>query len=375
MKPNEKMMMFEQLNHDYVLSTDLFYDVLEQCDALKSDYHKYMTTQPVDCDKELLRLPDADYDLCCALLTMLLREDHFSNGSFVIRQRRKQVKPIIERIICLLSVNGVTHINSFSEKALKALNGYYVYALADPRDNKIFYVGKGTDNRVFSHEIESQKSQRSEKNKLKKIREIEYSGFYVKRLIVNYGLTEREAYIAEATLINILNFMPEINLTNEASGHHVHECLTAEEFELLHGAVHLKIEDIKHSILIIKINKLYRRGMSSDELYDTVRGFWAASLNSIKKRKVEYVFGVYNGLIVAVYKPDEWHYGYENIDIPQKSILKEEDYEKIKNRIYFICKNHQNLDKEGLFYLDKSITNLEVNQSSQNPIGYLSPIK
>jgi len=279
MKPNEKMMMFEQLNHDYVLGTDLFYDVLEQCDALKSDYHKYMTTQPVDCDKELLRLPDADYDLCCALLTMLLREDHFSNGSFVIRQRRKQVKPIIERIICLLSVNGVTHINSFSEKALKALNGYYVYALADPRDNKIFYVGKGTDNRVFSHEIESQKSQRSEKNKLKKIREIEYSGFYVKRLIVNYGLTEREAYIAEATLINILNFMPEINLTNEASGHHVHECLTAEEFELLHGAVHLKIEDIKHSILIIKINKLYRRGMSSDELYDTVRGFWAASLN------------------------------------------------------------------------------------------------
>ena len=113
--------------------------------------------------------------------------------------------------------------------------------------------------------------------------------------------------------------------------------------------------------------------MSAEELYDTVRGFWCASLKSIEQRNVKYVFGVYNSLIVAVYKPDEWHYGYEMVDIPQKDILKPQDYEKIKKRIYFICKNYDDLDEQGQFYLHKSIAGLKVNQGAQNPITYLLP--
>lgn len=373
MKLSDKILLFEKLNCQEVLSVDCFYDVLDKCNTLKTNYHEYMTTAPINCDKELLRLPVADYDLCCALLTMLLREDHFSNGSFERRQRCGQVKLIIERIISLLVLTDSPHINGFSEKARDALNGFYVYALIDPRDDKVFYIGKGIGSRVFSHEVESEKSKKSEKKKLQKIREIERDGFFVKRLIVNWGLSESEAFAAEATLINLLKYMPDIQLSNEVAGHHVHESLTVEEFEAMYGAVPLKIEDVKHSILVIKINKLYRRGMSEAELYDAVRGFWAASLKSIEKRKVKYVFGVYNGLIVAVYKPDEWHYGYEMIDIPQKNILKSEDYERLKNRVYFICKNYSVLDEEGQFYLNKSIVNLKVNQSAQNPITYLSP--
>ena len=238
-----------------------FYDVLEKCESLKTNYHNYITTAPIDCEKELLRLPEANYDLCCALLTMLLREDHFSNGSFDRRQRKGQVKPIIERIISLLEAKNSPNIKFFSKKAIESLNGFYVYALVDPRNDKVFYIGKGTGNRVFSHEIESGKSRESEKKKLQKIREIEECGLSVKRLIVNWGLTETEAFIAEATLINLLNRIPDIQLTNEVSGHHVHESLTTEEFELQYGAVPLEKEDIKHSILVIKINKLYHRGI------------------------------------------------------------------------------------------------------------------
>lgn len=270
-------------------------------------------------------------------------------------------------------LNRSKHINSFSEKALDSLNGFYVYALIDPRNDKVFYIGKGTGNRVFSHEIESGKAYKSEKKKLIKIQEIEEAGLEVKRLIVNWGLSEEEAFIAEATLINLLNYMPDIQLTNEVAGHHVHESLLVEEFELQYGAVPLEVEDIKHSILVIKINKLYRRGMSDDELYDIVRGCWAASINSIHSRNVKYIFGVYNGLIVAVYKPDEWHYVHEMIDIPRKDIMTPELHERLKNRVYFICKDYNNLDEEGQFYLHKSIVNLKVNQSAQNPITYLSP--
>ncbi len=38
----------------------------------------------------------------------------------------------------------------FSQKTQEELK-YYVYTLIDPRDNKIFYVGKGKGNRVFYH--------------------------------------------------------------------------------------------------------------------------------------------------------------------------------------------------------------------------------
>lgn len=375
MKPNEKMALFQKLNTENVTDAETFYETLEKCGSLKTNYHDYMTTSPIDCDEELLRLPRADYDLSCALLTMLLREDHFSNGSFVRRQRMGQVKLIVEQIIHLLESQNTPTIASFSEKALDSLNGFYVYALIDPRNEKVFYIGKGTGNRVFSHELESGKSRESEKKKIQLIREIENSGHSVKKLIVNWGLSENEAFVAEATLINLLNRMPDIRLTNEVSGHHVHESLTTEEFELQYGAVPLEKEDIKHSILVIKINKLYRRGMSEEELYDAVRGFWAASLKSIEARKVKYVFGVYNGLIVGVYKPDVWHYGYEMIDIPQRGILTPEDYERLKNRVYFVCNDYRSLDDEGQFYLHKSIAKLKVNQSAQNPITYLMPEK
>ena len=371
MKLEEKIECFQKLNSCDSLHVDICYDVLEKCGALITNYHNYMKTAPINCDEELMRLPSADYDLCCALLTMLLREDHFSNGSFCERQRKGQVKPIVDRVIKLLQEEKTPF--RFSEKALKALNGYYVYALADPRNDNIFYIGKGTGNRVFSHEIESGKSPSSERKKLHKIRDIEENGYSVKRLIVNWGLSEDEAFIAEATLINLLNRMPEIQLTNEVSGHHVHESLTTEEFELMYGAVPLEKEDIKHSILVIKINKLYRRGMSEDELYDAVRGYWVASLKSIETRKVKYVFGVYNGLIVAVYKPDAWYYGSDLAKAPQRGILKPEDYERLKSRVYFTCNDYNALDEEGKFYLNKSIINLKVNQSAQNPITYLSP--
>ena len=36
--------------------------------------------------------------------------------------------------------------------------GYYIYGLQDPRDRKIFYLRKGTGNRVFQHVEDSHES-------------------------------------------------------------------------------------------------------------------------------------------------------------------------------------------------------------------------
>ena len=263
-------------------------------------------------------------------------------------------------------------IKNFSEKASQALNGYYVYALIDPRTDKVFYIGKGIGDRVFNHEIESNKSPDSEKIKLQTISSIEKAGLNVKRVIVNWGLTESEAFAAEASLINLLNFTSEIKLSNIVAGHHVHESLTVEDFELRYGAEHLKEEDIKHNILVIKINRLFHWNMTPKELYDATRGNWIVSI-SRARREIDYVFAVYNQLIVAVYKPDEWHYVREMIDAPRPHEFKNGLDENIARRAYFISKNYETLDDNQQFYLHKSIAELTVNQSAQNPITYLIP--
>ena len=40
-------------------------------------------------------------------------------------------------------------MDRFSEKSLLSLGDYYVYGLIDPLSKQIFYIGKGTKNRVF----------------------------------------------------------------------------------------------------------------------------------------------------------------------------------------------------------------------------------
>ena len=84
-------------------TAEKYYELLEKTGDLKTNYHIYATTEPIDCDKELERVPNADYELCTALLTMILREDHFSNGSFERRQRMGQVNAILKRMLETLS--------------------------------------------------------------------------------------------------------------------------------------------------------------------------------------------------------------------------------------------------------------------------------
>lgn len=256
-------------------------------------------------------------------------------------------------------------MENFSEKSLLELGDCYVYGLIDPRTKQIFYIGKGTGNRVFEHEQESLKNPDSEKLKLKTIAEIKAAGLAVEKIIINWNMTESEAFAAEAALINVLNYIGTIKLTNIAAGHHSPEALPVEEFEKLYGAEELQKSDIKHKIMIIKVNKLYRRGMSADELYDVVRGCWKVNINRAKS--IDYVFAFYHSLIVAVYKPTAWYICKDASDkIPKKDISVKSEIQKRK---FFIDEGYEHnapLDEAQKFYLYKSIAN-----PSQNPISYI----
>ena len=103
MTNTEKQKVLQDLKNTDTCSVSSYYETMENIGDMKYNYGDYMITEPIDCHEELKRLTEADYDLCCALLTMLLREDHFCNGSFYRRHRAGDVQPILDRMIALLA--------------------------------------------------------------------------------------------------------------------------------------------------------------------------------------------------------------------------------------------------------------------------------
>ena len=131
--------------------------------------------------------------------------------------------------------------------------------------------------------------------------------------------------------------------------------------------------DIKHRIIVIKINQRYESGMNPDDLYNSVRGIWKASKDRAKK--ADYAFGVYQSQIVAVYKPTEWYVCKEAQDrLPRNDIVLSSQNE---NRIFFVDESFEQglpFDENQKFYIGKSIVNFTKIKNSQNPITYLEPV-
>ena len=112
-------------------------------------------------------------------------------------------------------------ISAFSQRTIEAL-AYYVYALVDPRDNRICYIGKVSGNRVFQHAKDSL-NENDQSLKLDIIRDILHEGKQVSLYILRHNLTEETAYVVESVLIDLLTYS-KFNTTNLLSnvvaGHH-----------------------------------------------------------------------------------------------------------------------------------------------------------
>ena len=60
---------------------------------------------------------------------------------------------------------------------------------------------------------------------------------------------------------------------------------------------------IKEPVLLIIVNRLYRRNMTDKQLYKVTRGNWILGR---RREKAEYGFSVYHGIIRAVYRILSW---------------------------------------------------------------------
>ena len=204
-------------------------------------------------------------------------------------------------------------MDSFSKATQEAL-GFYVYCLVDPRDNRIFYIGKGKGNRVFHHLSEALVSTK-ENLKLNIIRDIRKAGLCTKHYVIRHNLTEDEAYLLESTLIDLLSFgdfNTEHVLANIAAGHHQWDegIKTAEELEILYNCAPITLS-AKNRILLVSLNKSFNQAKASGvyrrmDLYDVTRRYWRISPS--KAPLVKYVLGVYRGIVRSVVEVESFQW-------------------------------------------------------------------
>ena len=233
----------------------------------------------------------------------------------------------------------------FKTSLIEALQ-YYVYCLVDPRTNRIFYIGKGSGNRIFNHANDALNDNLSSL-KLNIIREIRSSGQKVSYYIIRHGLNKDEALLVESVLIDMLTyekFNTESILANIQSGHHQWDkgIKTVDEINIIYDCAEIKPSP-NDRFVGININKTYNNG-ERDNIYEATRKYW--KMNGERAKSATYVLSLYRGIVRAVFKPTRWY--------------KSQEYE---GRWEF-----DGIEVNDSPYLHKSVKNIM--NYGQNPITY-----
>ncbi len=204
----------------------------------------------------------------------------------------------------------------FSQKTIESI-GHYVYALVDPRNGQIFYVGEGYENRVFDHEMDARDPQKKSA-KLDTIRAIKMAGQNIEYYILRHGLQKAEmkdgedvALTVESAFINFLSCSKLnkgiANLTNIQSGHHQFEegIMTVDEIETFYNCPECTADIVKengHKLICININKTYPE---KHDVYEAVRKRWY--LSKAIADSCDFVVAEYRGIVRGVFKVrGEW---------------------------------------------------------------------
>lgn len=228
-------------------------------------------------------------------------------------------------------------------------DGYYVYMLCSKKDKTPFYIGKGTNDRVWSHENDTKAFEKAIKDELKaeiiansdKLSKEEINALIENRIpsdkcaeisrllksdeldpvIVKYGLTKSEAFMAESALINMYNYTGKKPLTNIVNGHMSNrekfnrarktEALSLSAFQKQCAIEEEAVSSLdtagtggkKINVAFIKINNLYQHCKNEQNteaaIYDATRGYW--SIDKKHFTEIDYVFALYQSQVVGIY--------------------------------------------------------------------------
>lgn len=255
----------------------------------------------------------------------------------------------------------MAHFQEFPLSVIEKLD-YYVYLLIDPENNQVFYVGKGVGNRIFAH-INAALTDATPSDKLDKIRAIRANGLEVTHIVQRHGLIEKEAFEVEAALIDFIGLS---GLTNQVQGYNSDDRGQMTVAEVI-SKYQAPVAEIVEPVILITVNRLYRRGMSPEVLYEITRGRWVIGT---RRNKAKYAFAVYKGVIREVYEIERWVHAPDEDSEVLRSWIAEKSYDakvKQQNRWQFEGKVAEDLRH----YVGASTENYQVG-GAQNPIRYVN---
>ena len=221
----------------------------------------------------------------------------------------------------------VAKIKKFSDSTLSVLNNgerrFYVYCLTDLKKDKILYIGKGCDNRIFEHE-QAARSQDGDFGNIdvperKAIAKCKKLG----RHIISYHLTEAEAQAAETALIHFVKSVVDKKFKNKSAG-----CgaggISAEELDNRFKFKPCPLDGLNPDGLVLAVKIQDALDLDTDEELDyrfdnqddanlksRTLGNWVIGKDAASK--VKYIIGIHTGLqnaVVSAYEVD----GFETLE-------------------------------------------------------------
>lgn len=185
--------------------------------------------------------------------------------------------------------------------------GIYVYALWDPRDRKVFYVGKGVRNRLFDHFNEAEAAASGQRNlsaKLRRIIEIWEEDLDVKWHIIRRNIfDDQAAEQIEAAVLDALAISQNGLLLNEVSGAGKmnHGALSEEEVAALAARL-VDPVGAYEAVFVLSIQNALAAGRSP---YDATRSAWPVS-HTFRQMQGALAVGLQNGVSKIVCDIGSW---------------------------------------------------------------------
>jgi len=237
---------------------------------------------------------------------------------------------------------------------VKKLGGY-VYALIDPRDDSIFYIGKGggleaqgnkrPDRHLeealnYCNQDEDDNLKKKDRRKLEKIKEIWASNNLVKLIIIRRMMNPQETAHLEAALIDACKYKVNAQLTNipDGSGKDEHGLVNESNAVSLYAQPVNPDREIKNVWIFHIAKAVKERGRN---YFDATKGYWRVGK---KFREMGgYAVGLEDGISRIVIKINQWRpdenypdkyviHGVQDNDSEIGSQLYEKDFSAITQK-------------------------------------------
>lgn len=133
--------------------------------------------------------------------------------------------------------------------------------------------------------------------KISTIKDIIEQGKQVIAMIYRWGLTESEAFAVEATLIDYIPGLTNIQFGYDAD----HGMILAEDLQ--NTLIVPEYDEPEENYVIIKTKQKYINARGS--VYEATRKYWRMKLE--KAQEYHYVVSAVQGIVKAVYEVAEWY--------------------------------------------------------------------